>query len=153
MSDQKISQLTNNNTIVDAQLLPVVVDPAGTPVTEKRTVGQLKTHMLTSYPRASGLVSALGNLGSTETFDWSTATNFTGNLDANITIDFSNAISGQTITLYLTYSGAQRTIAWTPTIEWGGGVAPVGPDESGEHLVVTIKYIGTTYFGSFELFK
>ena len=40
------------------------------------------------YDRAIGTVSVLGNLGATETFDWSTATNFTGTLDANITIDF-----------------------------------------------------------------
>lgn len=106
-----------------------------------------------NYARGIATVSALGNLGATETFDWSTATNFTGNLDSNITIDFSNAVSGQTITLYLAYSGALRTLSWTPTIEWGGGTAPVGPDEAGEHLVVTLKYIGTTYFGSFELFK
>lgn len=105
------------------------------------------------YVTTAGGVSALGNLSTTETFDWSSATHFTGNLDANITIDFSNAVSGQKIALYLTYSGAQRTIAWTPTIEWGGGVAPTGPDASGEVLVVTLTYIGTTYFGSFEIFS
>lgn len=117
------------------------------------TIGGTTPVTRIDYAGAISTVSNLGNLGATETFNWSTATNFTGTLDQNITIDFSNAVSGQTITLYLLYSGAQRTISWTPTIEWGGGTAPTGPDEAGEYLVVTLKYVGTTYFGSFELFK
>lgn len=103
------------------------------------------------YDRAVGTVSAIGNLGSTETFDWSTATHFTGNLDANITVDFSNAVSGQSITIYYTYSGAARTMAYTPTIVWldnATGAAPTPPQASGNVLVVTYQYIGTTYFGS-----
>ncbi|MGI1661378.1 hypothetical protein ACRDNQ_03970 [Palleronia sp. KMU-117] len=106
------------------------------------------------YDRATGTVSALGNLGATETFDWSTATNFTGTLDQNTTLDFSNAVSGQTAMLYLAHDGvAQRTLAWTPTIKWGGGAAPTGPDTAGQVLVITLKYVGTTYYGSFEIFS
>jgi hypothetical protein len=45
MVDAKITALTNNNTINDADLLVLVDDVAGTPVTEKRTVGQIKTHI------------------------------------------------------------------------------------------------------------
>lgn len=103
------------------------------------------------YDRAIGGVNAIGNLGATETFDWSAYTNFTGTLDANTTLSFSNAVSGQRITLYLSYDGsAQRTIAWGSTIKWGGGSAPTGPDTAGQVLAVTITYVGTTYYGSFE---
>jgi len=45
MNDSKITNLPNNNTINDADLLLVVDDVAGTPVTEKRTVGQMRAHI------------------------------------------------------------------------------------------------------------
>lgn len=102
------------------------------------------------YDQAAGAVNAVGNLGATETFNWSTHTHHTGNLDSNITISFSNATSGQTITLYLTYSGAQRTITW-PTTTWADnndGSAPTAPAASGDVLIVTYFFDGTTYYGS-----
>ena len=103
------------------------------------------------YDRAVGVVNAIGNLGATETIDWSTHTHFTGDLDANVTINFSNAVSGQRITVYYSYSGAPRTIAHTPTIIWldnATGAAPTPPQASGNVLIVTYQYIGTTYYGS-----
>jgi orotate phosphoribosyltransferase-like protein len=45
--DAKITALNNNTAIADADLIAIVDDVAGTPVTEKRTVGQLKAHMYT----------------------------------------------------------------------------------------------------------
>jgi hypothetical protein len=45
MADAKITALANNTTINDADLIVIVDDVAGTPVTEKRTIGQLKTHV------------------------------------------------------------------------------------------------------------
>jgi hypothetical protein len=102
------------------------------------------------YDRAVGSVNAIGNLGATETIDWSTDTHFTGNLDANITFTNSNSVTGQSITLYLTYSGAQRTITW-PTTTWldnATGAAPTTPSASGNVLVVTLQNIGGTIYGS-----
>ena len=130
-----------------------------TPSTASSTYAPIASPTLTGtttvvrldYDRAIGGVNAIGNLGATETFDWSAYTNFTGTLDANTTLSFSNAVSGQRITLYLSYDGsAQRTIAWGSTIKWGGGSAPTGPDTAGQVLAVTITYVGTTYYGSFE---
>jgi hypothetical protein len=46
MADAKITQLANNTTINDADLIVIVDDVAGTPVTEKRTIGELKSHMV-----------------------------------------------------------------------------------------------------------
>ena len=102
------------------------------------------------YDRAIGGVNAIGNLGATETIDWSTHTHYTGNLDSNITFTYSNQVSGQSVTLYLTYSGAQRTITW-PTTTWldnASGAAPTTPAASGNVLVVTLSYIGTTTYAS-----
>ena len=44
MADQKITQLTNSNTLNDADLVVIVDDVGGTPVTEKRTIGELRRH-------------------------------------------------------------------------------------------------------------
>lgn len=102
------------------------------------------------YDQGVGTVSALGNLGATETIDWATATHFSGNLDSNITFTNSNSVTGQSITLYLTYSGAQRTITW-PTTTWldnATGAAPTAPAASGNVLVVTLQNIGGTIYGS-----
>jgi hypothetical protein len=103
------------------------------------------------YDRAVGLVNAIGNLGATETIDWSTHTHYTGTLDSNITFTYSNQVSGQSITLYLSYDAtAQRTITW-PTTTWldnATGAAPTTPSASGKVLVVTLVYIGTTTYGS-----
>lgn len=103
------------------------------------------------YDRAIGLVNAIGNLGATETIDWSTHTHYTGTLDSNITFTYSNQVSGQVVTLYLSYDGtAQRTITW-PTTTWldnATGAAPTTPAASGKVLVVTLVYIGSVVYGS-----
>lgn len=46
---KKITELQNNTTIVDADLIPVVVNVATTPVTEKRTVTNLKSFFKTYF--------------------------------------------------------------------------------------------------------
>lgn len=104
------------------------------------------------YSYADGVVSALGNLGATEAIDWATATHFTGTLDSNVTITHSNELTGQKITLFLSYDGsAQRTITWSDVDTWldnNSGAAPTSPSASGNVLVVTLIYIGTTCYGT-----
>jgi hypothetical protein len=55
MSNLRITELNNNTTINDADLVVIVDDVAGTPVTEKRTIGQLKAHIVST----SSLVSSI----------------------------------------------------------------------------------------------
>lgn len=104
------------------------------------------------YDYATGLVSALGNLGSTEAIDWSSATHFTGTLNADVAITHSNEGTGQKITLFLSYDGtAQRTITWSNVDIWldnNSGAAPASPSASGKVLVVTMFYDGTTCYAS-----
>lgn len=103
------------------------------------------------YDAARGKVTAGGNLGATETINFNDETNYTGTLDSNITFTFANATSGDEMTLFLSYDGtAQRTITW-PTVTWldnNNGSAPATPAASGNVLVVTVRYIGTTYYAS-----
>ena len=102
------------------------------------------------YDYAEGTVSALGNLGATEAIDWSTASHFTGTLDANVTITHSNEVSGQKITLVLSYDGtAQRTITWSDVDVWLDGTdgsAPASPSAASQVLVVTLLFVGTTCY-------
>lgn len=41
MADKRITQLDASSGLVAADLVPVVDDPAGTPVTQKATMGQV----------------------------------------------------------------------------------------------------------------
>lgn len=98
-------------------------------------------------------VSALGNLGSTEEIDWDGADHFTGTLDADVTLTFANDTSGEKRTLAFSYDGtAQRTITW-PSMKWAGGSAPSAPSASGEVLIATVVKLGTTIYGSAEIFS
>ena len=47
MADQKLTALTNSNTVDDTDLVLIVDDVAGTPTSEKRTVAELKSHINT----------------------------------------------------------------------------------------------------------
>lgn len=107
-----------------------------------------------TYETAVGDVSALGNLGATEAIDWSSATHFTGTLDADVAITHTNEASGQKITLALSYDGtAQRTITWSDVDKWEGGSAPTAPSAAGQVLVVTLIFLGTTCYGSGAVFS
>ena len=104
------------------------------------------------YDTATSTPEALGDLGSSEAIDWSTGTHFTGNLNADVTITHTSETSGQKITLVLAYSGAERTITWSDVDNWAGGSAPAEP-ASGETLIVTLLFVGSTCFGSGEIFS
>lgn len=94
-------------------------------------------------------VNSLGNLGTAVAIDFAEATHFEGTLDDNVTITHSNETEGQEVVLYLAYDGsAQRTITWSDVDKWEGGSAPTAPNASGEVLIVRIKFVGGTAYGS-----
>lgn len=151
-TDTTISRVSAGVIAVEGVTIPTLSSTST--LTNKTLTAPILTGTTTAdridYDRAVGLVNAIGNLGATETIDWSTHTHFTGNLDSNITFTYSNNASGQSISLYLTYSGAQRTIIW-PTTTWmdnAAGAAPTAPAASGNVLVVTLQDIGGTIYGS-----
>lgn len=145
LDDTTVSDMVNTLGGATATGTGGLVRLAGPTLTGTTTLDRL------DYDRAIGLVNAIGNLGATETIDWSTHTHYTGTLDSNITFTYSNQVSGQVVTLYLSYDGtAQRTITW-PTTTWldnATGAAPATPAASGKVLVVTLSYIGTTTYAS-----
>ena len=96
-------------------------------------------------------VSALGNLGTSEAIDWSTASHFSGTVDqSTLTITHSNEVSGKGITLYLTGSASSASITFSNVDVWldnSDGSAPAVPGD-GETLIVTMQFIGSTCYAS-----
>jgi len=86
-----------------------------------------------TYERAESPTTNLGNLGTTETINFNTATHFRGTLDDDVTITISNVSNGQTGRISLYYSGAQRTVTFS-------GAKPIGtlPDEPASADEVTV---------------
>ena len=93
--------------------------------------------------------SAVGNTGSTETFDLTNANFFSATLDQACTFTFSNPPgSGDfgTFVLELTNGGA-FTITWPASVDWPGGTAPTLTASGKDQLVFTTRDGGTIWFG------
>jgi len=160
---------TAKTTPVDADTVPLI-DSAASNVLKKLSWANIKATLKTyfdtlyygsgasptfgviTYTQSTATPVSLGNLGATEAVNWASGVDQYGTLDSNVTITHSNEVSGRTITLYLVYDGsAQRTITWSDVDEWldnADGSAPATPSASGEVLVVTMKYVGTTCYAS-----
>jgi len=87
---------------------------------------------------------------STMAIDWNdgltqyvTLTGVTGG-----TFTFNNPVSGQIYRLILIQSETgPNTITTWPTIKWAGGSAPTLSTVAGKTDIVTLLYVGTTYYG------
>lgn len=75
-----------------------------------------------AFVKATGIYDC-GTVGATETVNWANGDRQLLTLDENLTITFSNATVGQTLTLYLLQDGSgTNTIAWADTILWQDGI-------------------------------
>jgi len=90
----------------------------------------------------------LGTLGATETINWANGDLQQGTMDENLTIDFSNAVAGQRLTLALLQDGSgTNTIAFTPTIVWQDATTPTWTTTADKMNIMVIYYTGSAYFG------
>jgi hypothetical protein len=138
----KITALTAEATPVDADLA-VIVDVSDTTQsasgsTNKITLANLAAGAPWSARYAViGSTSALGALGSTETIDASTATRFTGDLDANVTITVSNLSAVfDVILVELTEDGGSHTIAWSGAVN----TPDTHSDTDGDRSLFAVSY-------------
>lgn len=91
---------------------------------------------------------SIGTLGTTETINWANGDLQQGTLDENVTLDFSNAVAGQRLTLFLLQDGTgTNTIAFTPTIVWQDATTPTWTTTANKMNVMVIYYSGSAYFG------
>jgi hypothetical protein len=92
---------------------------------------------------------AVGNTGSTETFDLNEANFFSATLDQASTFTFSDPpASGDfgCFVLELTNGGA-FAITWPASVDWPGGTAPTLTASGKDQLVFTTRDGGTTWLG------
>jgi hypothetical protein len=98
-------------------------------------------------------VTAHGNMGTSETFDFADSNSHTGTLSANLgTITLSNPpATGREgrIDLYFTQDGSTAfTVTWPGSVVWSDGEAPdFSTLSSVTHVVLVTLDAGATYFG------
>lgn len=89
-----------------------------------------------------------GTVGATETVNWRNGDRQKLTLDENLTITFSNAVSGQTITLYMLQDGSgTNTITFADTITWADATTPTWTTTASKMNIAVIFYDGSAYYG------
>jgi hypothetical protein len=89
-----------------------------------------------------------GNLGATPTINWANGDLQTGTLSASTTLDFSGAVAGQRLSLFLLENGTGTyTIAFTPTIVWQDATVPTWTTTANKWNGMVIFYTGSEYVG------
>lgn len=105
------------------------------------TVAEVKT--LLNYDATYSLSD-----GATIAIDWNNGnTQYVTLAGTGRTVTFANPVSGQVYRIVITQDGTgSRTITTWPTIKWAGGSAPTLTTTAGQADIVTILYLGTTYY-------
>jgi hypothetical protein len=123
----------NGNSIVSTSNGNIVLEPNGTGGTVVKNL---------EYQE---MVHALGTTSGTITPDAANGNVQTITLNGNLTLNaFSNPISGQTITLIINTGGTARTL--TSSMLFAGGEKTLSTTNTTD--ILTITYIGTTYYAS-----
>lgn len=100
-----------------------------------------------AFIKATGLYDC-GTVGATETVSWANGDRQKLTLDENLTITFSNAVAGQTLTLYLYQDGSgTNTITFADTITWADGTTPTWTTTASKLNIAVIYYDGSGYYG------
>lgn len=137
--------ITNAATATGPTLEATGGDAAITPVIKGKS----------SFVKMSG-IKDLGTVGATETVNWANGDRQTMTLDENVTITFSNAAAGQTLTLYMLQDGSgTNTITWADTIVWQDGITwgtSYYTTTADKWNVVVIYYTGSAYLGMVSKF-
>lgn len=124
-------------------VLPSASGDVGDVLTRDTTGNQTKWNKPTPPPN---VVFALTD-GSTIALDWNNGTIQTVTLGGNRTFTFANPVAGQKYQIFLKQDGTgSRTVTW-PTISWAGGSAPTLTTTANKTDIITLEYVGTTYYG------
>ena len=89
--------------------------------------------------------------GATIAIDWDNgATQYVVLGATGRTVTFANPVNGAVYRFIIIQDGSgSRTITTWPTIYWSGGLAPTLSTAGNSIDIVTLLYIGTTYYGDF----
>lgn len=135
------------NDMIDGLLVEHNQDGTHSDVTADSVTTDTIAGESSQFPAVTGIKSH-GAVGSTETIDWSTGDRHLLTLDENVTISFSNAAAGQTITIFMLQDGSgTNTIAFGDTITWANDTTPTWTTTAGEMNIAVITYTGSAYYG------
>lgn len=140
------------NDLVDGLLVEHDQDGGHDAITPTTVVAStsVTTPILTAtsaFPKVHG-VKDLGTVGATETVSWANGDRQKMTLDENLTITFSNAAEGQTLTLYMLQDGSgTNTITFADTIVWADATTPSWTTTANKMNVAIITYVGSAYYG------
>ena len=83
----------------------------------------------------------LGTVGATETINWNNGNVQYLIMDVNLTLSFSNPVSGHAYTLILKQDGSgTNSVTWPANVTWPGGTAPTITTTANAVDVVTLIY-------------
>jgi len=85
--------------------------------------------------------------GSTETIDWSAGMKHQIDLDADLTISFTDPPEACNLLVKIVQDTTPRTVTWPASVKWAGGSAPVQSTGSGAIDVYAFYHGGTDYYG------
>lgn len=89
-----------------------------------------------------------GNITGSVTINWANGLRQKATLTGNVTLDFSNPVEGQSLELFLIQDGTGgRTISFTPTIIWQDATTPTFTTTANKVNVISLRYIGSAYYG------
>lgn len=77
---------------------------------------------------------------------WSSGSVYWLSLTDNVTLTFSGAVDGQSLTLFVKQNVGSKAITW-PTISWPSATAPTLTTAAGKTDIISLVYIGGVYYG------
>lgn len=144
MADLKITQLTENTTPVPTDILPMVDDPAGTPVTQKASLGAI-------IKGGYSLVETTSSASPTPTGNyWRNQLTLTA-LAENTTIGAPSgtAVEGNMLKVVITATGATRTIGYNAALN-AGNVTRTTSLPAGSTLTQIYQYANAKWTCAFD---
>ena len=152
--NQKITELDNNTTIDDTDLIVIVDDVAGTPVTEKRTFTNLKAFLKTYFDSVTTTFTnkrhqprtASSTTSGTLTPDLSSANVYfrtTQTETLEIEAPVGTPVIGETIMIYVDSAGAE-TLTINSTYKPFGAAFPA-TTTAGKTFMMSAQFNGTDW--------
>lgn len=90
-----------------------------------------------------------GNSGVAKTLDFDLGNVHSVTLTGNVTFTLTNPKNGAIYTVAISSGAGGFTATWPGTVVWPTGTAPVITAAAGKTDLITLTFIGTTYYGSF----
>jgi hypothetical protein len=149
MANVKISALAENTSPISTDIMPMVDDPGGTPVTKKVTIANLITYIaaftvtLTNKritPRVASTTDDSTAVIDSDSYDEYYLTAVANNTTFSVT---GTPTTGQEIFIGFKDAGVSKTLTWT-AITALGVTLPTATVASKQHIV-KIKYIASAW--------